>query len=1077
MLNLVIGRAGTGKTSYIMNEIKRKMSEGETGMLLIVPEQYSHDAEKQLCMACGDKLSVHAETLSFTRLCNNVLSETGGAACQLLDASGQILALYRALEAVASSLKAFGIKKMRTEILHRLLEAIKEFKSYNITPQMLENAAKQTTNPLADKLRDLALIYSAYDSLLQIHGGDAAERLDLLAEKIAESSVGTKGHIYFDGFNDFTQQEIRIIEELMQKKAKITVCITCDLDDLSEVFEIPRKTVTELKRLAAKHGTEITRNECKENLTSSRGLLLQAPELNHLEKHLFDDSPKKFQNQANAISVLSAKSRYNECEYAAYEVLRHVQQGFRWRDIAVMARNWEEYSAICENVFEKYDIPYFTSGKVDILSKPPMTVIDSALEIAALGFEYKSVFKYIKSGLIDITEGQCAIIENYVLKWQIRGTLWNRQWTMSPGGYNKSKDIAADNELLAEINSIRQKIVSPLLKLRDGIKGESKTEEKLRTLYRFLKEIKLPQKLTEKAETFATRGEKRLSGEYLQLWDIIVHALDQMYKILGSEKLNTQEFHRLLVLALSQNDIGIIPISLDRTPLGSMAMSRRRDIKCLILLGATDENIPALNKRAGALSESERTTLGQLGASIPAGLDERLSREMNMFYSTLTLPSDKLIVIYSAENGQRPSFIVKRLQKMFDIEEKIISPEQYMTIAKAPYFELQQKIEVQQGNSPLALPERLNTNLSKQAAELLYGKNVLLSATSIDNYYTCPYKHFLRNGLSLKPRMQADFDALTAGNFMHYVLDGVISEVKATDGFKTLEAEACNKLTEKYIDSFESDVLQSFEGKNTRFEYLFRRYRSDVKFVVSDMLKELRNSDFEPLELEFDMKKLSKTQTGFIDRVDGYLLEEKLYLRVIDYKTRKAAYTFDMTEVLHGRDLQMLIYLFALKKYGSLKYGKEVEAAGVLYVPARDVIISAPRDAGESEIDKLRTGEMRRNGLVLNEPLIIEAMEGGALKNYLPVKTNKDGEFTGSSLINNKQFEILANHVEEKLKNAKTNIQNGNNPCSPYYKNENDNACRYCDYHAVCGFDEEIGDKRRFIGKMKDEDVWNLLEN
>ena len=1074
MLNLILGRAGTGKTNYIMSEIKRRMSEGETGMLLIVPEQYSHDAERQLCRTCGDRLSLHAETLSFTRLCINVMAETGRASGKMLDASGQILALHRAMESVAASLKAFGLKRTRTEILEGLLDAVKEFKSYKITPAILEKAASMTQNPLTDKLNDLSLIYSAYDALLEIHGNDAAERLTILAELIAESSIGSNGHIYFDGFNDFTAQELKIIEELMRKKAHMTICLTCDLDDNSEVFEVPRKTVTGLQMLASKYNIKVASNENKEYLTTLKSTLPQAPELLYMEEQLFNDSPEKYNQPCDAISLLLAPSRYSECEYAAYKVIELVKSGYRWRDIGVMARNWEDYGAICENIFEKYDIPYFSSGKTDILSKPPIALIDAALEIVTFGYEYKSIFRYLKTGLVDISTDDSAILENYAIKWQVRGTIWNRRWTMPPGGYNSSNED--DLEILEKLNKLREKIVKPLVKLRDNIKGESEVQSKLIALYTFFEDMDLQGTLKKKAEIFAQQNNKRLADEYLQMWDIIISAMEQMYSILDTKKMSSSDFHKLFSLSISQNDIGVIPVSLDRTPLGSMSMSRRRDLKCLIILGATDENMPSLGKRSGALSENERTLLGNLGADIPFGLEERLNREMNMLYSVLTLPSEKLFVIYSPENGQRPSFIVKRLREMFNITEESISPETYMTAAKKPYMELQYKYDSLKNGLSFLSMARQGQLLSKRAAKLIYGDNIALSATGLSSYYSCPYMHFLKNGLRLTPRRQAEFDALTAGSFIHFVLDGVFKEIKQNKGFKDTDEETCITLTEKYIEIYINDILINFEGKTTRFKYLFERYRRDVRFVVSDMLAELKNSSFEPLELEFDIGSLTKTQKGIVDRIDGFEHDGKLYLRVIDYKTARAAYTFDMTDILAGRDLQMLLYLFALKKYGFYGNFKNIEAAGVLYVPARDVIINAPRDADAEEIQKKRKTEMKRSGLILNNPAILEAMESGNEKNYLPVKQNKEGGFTGNCLITAQQFELLSNHVENKIHSAAENIKNGKNECSPYFKNENDNACYFCDYHSVCGFDEETGDRRRFISKIKDDEAWEMLE-
>jgi len=1047
-----------------MNEIKRKIDAGETGMLLIVPEQYSHDAEKKLCEICGDVLSLHAETVSFTRLCSSVLSETGKTGRQILDSSGQILVIYRALESVASNLKVFGLKRMRTEIPEKLLEAVKEFKSLNITPQVLERAATQTSSPLSDKLIDLALLYDAYDALLQVHGGDSAEQLMLLADSIAEGSAGGFGHIYFDGFNDFTSLEMNVIEELLRKDVDITVSLTCDMENPGEIFEIPRKTVGQLKRLAADCG--VRQGDSVTVLSDDKTVTL-SPCLTFLEKHFFSDDPPKFTGKNGAVTVYKAPSRYVECEYAAYEVWKLVRSGCRWRDIGVMARDWDEYGSVCENIFEKYGIPYFTSGKADIMNRPPLTLIDAALETAVYGWEYKSIFKYLKSGLTDITTDQCAVLENYVLKWQIRGFLWDKTWIMPPLGYGRAKD--GDDKQLAEINEIRLKVIKPLTDLRDGLKGESSAEVKLRALYEFLEEIKLPERLAEKSEVFKNRGEKRFASEYDQLWDITVKAIDQMYTILGDEKLNAAEFHKLFTLAISQNDVGVIPVSLDRTVLGGMMMSRRRDLKHLIILGATDDNMPALGNSTGALSDNERNTLRKLGTDIPAGLEERLYREMNMLYSTLTLPSNRLIVIYSTNEGQRPSFVVKRLCDMFDIPESSLSEDEYMTAAEIPYLEFLYCIKKQQNGTQ-------TPGLSGRAAQQLYGKDFRLSATRVDRYYLCPHKHFLYNGLRLEPRVSAGFGAAEAGNCMHFILDGVFSEIKAGDGFKNIGEEFCLKLTSKYINRYVHDILLDFEGKSKRFEYLFRRYQADMEHVVLDMVNELSNSNFEPFDLELDMSELSAGERGFIDRVDGFERDGKLYLRIIDYKTRKKAYSFELTDILNGRDMQMLIYLFALEKHGKARYGKSVEPAGVLYVPARDVILNISRNSSEAEIRAKRTGEMRRSGLILNDTAVLNAMENGTEKYYLPVKATKDGTYTGDSLVSPEQIKILSGHVGRMMQNAKDNISSGDTGYLPYYKNERDNACFFCEYQPVCGFDEELGDKRRYAGKKDTEAVWKALE-
>ena len=1064
MLRLIVGRVGTGKTDEVFREIGQKINAGEMGILLIVPEQYSHAAERQLCRACGDSLSLHAEILSFTRLCGRVFFELGYPA-RFLDDGGQMLVMHLALESILQKLKVFGAKGAKVELLEGLIEAIKELKSCGISEAALEDIAKQVPDPLSSKLQDLALILSSYDALLSTHGGDMSDMLTILSRVIADSEIGSEGHIYFDGFNDFTAQELRVIEELIKKDAQITVCLTFDFDDDNEIFELPHETAEHIKRLANKYGVEV--EEIKWDGSKNTPIT----ELLFLEQNLFSHSPEKYSGKCSAIKVVSASSRYSECEYAANKVWELVKSGYRWRDIAIMSRDWEQYSSICENVFEKFEIPFFSSGRADILDKPPIAFIDAAIEIASSGWEYRAVFRYLKTGLIDICAEDCSMLENYVLKWNIRGNLWHRQWTLPPNGYGAD----ADDERLMRLNNLRMNITAPIEKLRDGIKGTSGADVKLRALYAFLEDTKLPHLLSKKANELNLRGEPRLADEYTQLWDIIANAMDQIFVILEQSMLTAAEFRKILSLVMSRYDVGVIPVSLDRTAMGSMAMSRRRAIKCLVILGATDDNMPMLSKGAGALSENEREELLKFGISIPAGLEQSLCREMNTLYNAFTLPSDLLVVTYPSDAGSRPSFIVKRLLSMYDICEEKAEAD---SLKALPYYEI---------SGQLLQTVNKQECLSGGVAEQLYGNRISLSPSRVDKYYSCPYQYFLSSGLKLSPRTPAIFDAPMAGSFMHFVLEGASREIKETTGFKNADIEKCRVLAKKYIDKYVKDELFDFEGKNERFIYLFRRLEQDAVRVLSDMLDELKNSEFEPADFELNLSELAKKiqadmpenerapflLTGIVDRVDIWKRDEELYLRVVDYKTGKKA--FSLSDVMYGRDMQMLIYLFALQQFGKFYYGKDINPAGVLYIPARDVMLSASRNSTEEEISKARLKALKRGGLVLSDPDVIDAMEIGESKQYLPVKLSKDGVFTGDSLASEKQLRLLGVHIDKMLKSAAQKILSGEIGCSPLYKGENDNACNYCDFRSVCAFDEENGDRRRFVKKIKTSEIWQLL--
>ena len=783
MYNLIIGRAGTGKTARIMNDLKKRGESGETGLLLIVPEQYSHDAEKQLSIICGDKLSLYGEVLSFTRLCGYVFAQTGGVPNNIIDKGGQILLLNRAMESVSHRLKVFGNRSMRPELLVKILESIMDFKTMNVDGEKMLQTSYKASRTLGDKLADIALISDAYDALLHSYGVDSSDRLTLLAERISESSLEKSNHIYFDGFNDFTAKELLIIEELTILGVDMTFCITCDNNDSdSEAFSLPRKTISQLQQTAKACQTEVNKINLDLHEHKTDALLF-------LEKNLFENSNAKYDKETTSITLYASPNKYTECEYAAYTVWSLLREGYRWRDIGVMARNWDEYKAICEYTFTKYEIPYFASGKTDILQKPPLALIEAAIEIIASGWEYNSVFKYIKTGLAGINSEECAKLENYAIKHKIKGSLWLREWIL-PDISNADENM--NKRALAKLNELRTRLTKPLYAFERKIKTESNAKEKIEALCEFLIEIKMPQNLAIKAKDLDKRGLVRQADEYEQLWAIIKTAMEQFHLLLGDGEITLTEFKKTFTLLLSGYDVGTIPISLDTTVLGSMAMSRRRDIKCLIVLGATDENMPVMGKPNGVLSDKDREELINLGFHIINAMDDRYAKEMNMLYCALTLPSERLIVSYPEGEEQRPSFVFKRLSSMFDISPATLDESEYMSAALAPYLEY--------SPDAIKIADFTDRSMSKQAAQKLYGTKITLSPTRADRYYQCPFRQFAQNGLRLTQVRPSEFDAPAEGTFKHYVLESVSREIKNTVGYKNTTPELTRRLTEFYTD-------------------------------------------------------------------------------------------------------------------------------------------------------------------------------------------------------------------------------------------------------------------------------------
>ena len=1097
MLELILGPAGSGKTQRVFSAVRSRGADGQRS-ILIMPEQFSHDAERQLCAACGDGVSLYGEVLSFTRLA----SRTRCPACgRMLDKGGRLLLMERALSEVMTRLKVFSSGR-RTDLPGELVCTYDQLRAACVDPGEAAAALRDMPGRLADKLDDLALIFEAYRALMPDGVYDPADRLDQLAEAVAGGGLPEGAAVYIDGFTDFTAQETAVIRAMLARQTDVTVCLTCGGPDGSEeVFALPRATSAQLARLARERGCACSVVRCSAQAERS-------PVLAAACDGLFDPAAQPACGAQDAIALLSAPSLTAECETAAACVRALARQyGYRWREFAVVARGWEDYRSAAENIFEKYEIPVTRTAKTDITENPILAFVLAALDAVAGNWECTPVFRMLKTGLTDISAQRRDLLENYVLKWNLRGSAaWLKSggWNMNPAGY-APRMSAADAAVLEEVNAARAETAALLEPLESGLKKAQGAAGKTAALYAFIEAAVLPERIVDKARRLRLCGDGQLADEYDQIWEILVSALEQFAAVLGDMPLSDEEFARLLRLLLSQYDVGAIPASVDSVGMGDMSRMRRRGIRCLIVLGADDSHLPAVPAGGGLLTDTDCADLAACGFALADTAEARLDREMHLIYTSLSLPSERLIVIRTDDaGGKRQSLITARLSVLFGIQEKAAG---LMRLAEAPMpcFELAAMDSADAEPAARAAAECLMTmddwrekltaarqaaeigrgSLSAQVAGALYPEKMRLSATCVDRYEACKFAYFLRYALKAEPRRPAGFDAPESGTYIHFLMENIAREAQEHGGFSKLSAEECRALTRRYSEVYAAQYIGPLEQKSQRFVYLFRRLTEDAAHIVQDMAEELAVSDFQPLDFELSFRPGGDLPPvdigggtavgGKVDRVDGWLRDGRLYLRVVDYKTGRK--DFSLSDIWYGMGMQMLMYLFALEASGAERYGHEIVPAGVLYAPARDVIVLAGRGADREQIRALRSRELVRKGLILADPAVIDAMEHAEEHRFLPVRFTKDGVPSPENLATLEQLGLLRSHIERTLRTMRREIRAGRITADPYYRSVQDNACLYCEYSEACHFDEENGgDRRRFLTKLKTPEVWSRME-
>ncbi len=1124
-MRIIIGRSRSGKTARIMQELAQAAAARRGRQYLIVPELVSYAYERRLAEETNNQGARTAEVLSFTRLAGRIFAETGGLAQTSLDAAGRLLTLHEAARRVQTGMQMYPSLSDRPELLREMLDVIDELKTCAQPPEAVFHAAQEMRadgdDLLARKLTDLGALYTAYDRLCEETIPDPRGLLDRVAAALPKSTILDEAEIYIDSFASFTPQELNVIDGMMAKKIPLTVAITADRRE-SDIFISGCKTVSLLSRMAARHGlqTEVV----------DLGAAADRPhDLAVLERVGLHATAPADTADGCSVELVSAETPFAECSHAAAWIRRIVREtGARWHDFAVASRDGESYAAALEMAMAQYDIPIFLSEKADLLQKPPMALVTGALEAAANGLRYEDVFGCLKTGLCDVTTDEIDRLENYVLTWRVHGSTWNKAWTNHPDGYGRSIDEQAAAEL-ETLNTLRVRAITPFTALQTGLKKAETARDCVYALYDFLEAERTAEHMTACAQAHEQAGRLQLADEYRQLWEILVRAMEQMVWVCGDAPMTAARFSTLFRLLLSEYDVGVIPISLDRVTCGAIDRVCHGKIKYLIVLGCNDGVLPKAPAPSAVLTETDRLALDGIGMSLSAFGAERMLMEQETIYKAIACPSERLLMSFHTANADgsacRPSYLIGTFRaRLAGLEIQRADGGLDALEAPRPMTELA-CAALGDSRTPAACaafaqckdaeivarakrwtPKR-GPLQNRETVEGLYGSKLNLTASRVDRFYSCRFAFFMQYGLKAKVRRQADFSAPQTGTFIHFVLETVIAQLaKEPEGAAGAQPRTVKKLLRAAVQTYIDETLGGLEDKTARFRVLFRRLVKSVETILENILAEIRQSEFQPIDFELDFSRggdlppvtcqegdVSVSLSGKVDRVDGYIQNGRLYIRIMDYKSGKKS--FSLSDIWNGLNMQLIIYLYALQEKGLARYRarltrelNEIRPAGVLYVPVRDTIPDAARGEEDQTLEVMRQRALRRSGLLSDDIDLLQCMEKGLAGEgkFIPVRikvskpTKKEPEPTPelavtSSVASLERFGRLARYTQKKLIEMGQELLAGSVDADPAVQG-NVSQCEWCDFRAACRFDESAGDRCRMLKQWKDTEVWEKLE-
>ena len=1067
MLQLVLSTDWVALQEYILQAISADVAAQRSNRIYMVPELISHDSERRLCLAAGDTASRFAEVLSFSRLGRRVWEMSGLAEPECLDNGGRLACMASAVHQLHSKLKMYASVETKPEFLLSLVDAVDELKRCCISADDLSAASAPTEGVFAQKLEELSLVLSTYDSLCARGKRDPRDRETVLLEQLRECDFAREHVFYIDGFPDFTRQHLAILSHLIENSPSVTIGLNCDtLRSGAMAFEKAGETAWQLIQIAknADVAVEIVTIPGRKNevLDICHGLFQGTPPIN-----------------CQKLRVIRTETVYDEVALVAENIQQLVQSGGRYQDIGLVCGDMGVYRDVIELVFGKYHIPLYQAGTEDILQNTAVSTVIAALEAALGGFEQQDVLRYLRSVLSPLDQDLCDQLENYAVTWGIQGQMWCKDWQYHPGGLNQIW-TDRDERQLTYLNAARARAMEGLQVLAEGFRNAKNVSEQVQALYEFLQQIGLAGKLKALAEEMQQNMDFRNAQILNQLWQILLSALEQLYDILGQTVWEPEHFVRLFTLLLSQYSVGTIPPVLDAVTFGPVSAQRCQQVKHLFVLGVCEGAMPGYGGAKGLFSDQERTALRELGVPLTGGAMEGIQAEFAEIYGVFCGAGESITV--SCPEGQ-PSYLYRRLAQMAISEEHLkpshcASNKESLAVYLAGNQDYEAACQLSLQEAYAQARQCLDYDLgsiSRENVSGLYGSQLQLSASQIDQHALCRMAYFLKYGLRAKERKEAAVDPAEFGTYVHAVLEETAREVMELGGFSQVSLAQTMDIAMKHSENYSREHFG--EMTSDRAQYLFHRNRRELEMVVEELWQELKQARFLPDDFELQFGNQGKMEAisipndfmpasirGFVDRVDVWKENGQSYFRVVDYKTGKK--DFDYCDVFNGVGLQMLLYLFALEQglYGI--------AAGVQYFPARAPLMTTDGKLTQEEAQALRLKEWKRKGLLLADEQVLDAMDPEDWQR-LCVTRKKDGTIAGD-LADRQQLRMLKDYVFQSLAGTVGQIADGKVDANPYSRGTSFDACGYCPYSSVC-HKESVAARRNYKA-MKPEEFWAGIE-
>lgn len=1036
----------------MLQRLKKQNGEASISRhLVIVPDRFTLSMEAYILQSLGLSGSANIEAISFSRLAKKM---TDGL--KIMTPEAGVMLMRKILNENIDKLSSLKIAAKSSSFAKDMYAVIADLRNNCITVEDLKRASESL---YTDKTKDIALIYAEYVKLISSGYSDTGGLLEKLVDAIKTDDSILGSDVYVAIFSDFTKLQLDILEQIAVRAKSLSIALAYkSMGANRRIF--PIEAAEKVEKRMARAGVRLEKKFFKGELPAHKRALCD---------NLFGYTGRKFLEQNNWFASYYAASREEEASFVAREIKRLVvEEGVRYKDIAVVIGVPAPYESVVKKEFKTYGIPYFFDVKTPLSATPPANIVLLALRVLNKSFRAKEVYAFLKNELLGIDKNKLFDFENYALKYNVDYSRFCSPLEIFDANY----DAAALEEVRSYIDLVE--VFSNRITVSDYCDA----------IENFYDEIGCDQAI-EKLCAFQQANGFEAQADALSQSPLKIKAvLRDLRAVLGDSAVDCGTFSEYFASACESVQIASVPLFLDSVYVGEVESGRYGNIKHMFIMGANEGSFPVEESGEGIIGLRETRALAKLDVIIEP---DAKKRSLIKKYSVLNLmlkPIDRLVISapLTADGGKaHPSFVLEQTEKLFSTERKHISTllacdddtthfsrlictDEGARVLLAKWLSESKESGVadidSESKADLLCHLSGDTKLWEQEAmpvcveqlpDAVWRKEndkQYTSVSQLEKYFRCPYFHFIESGLKLKLRELPDIKATDLGSFVHEVLELYFAENKDF----SLSREQFEKLAKKTFKRVLAKDDYRFLKENAKNNAILAVQEAEIIHTVCELSMAMKHTKLLPYmqeakfgrggafeEITLKLKDKTIYMTGKIDRID----KADDYVAVVDYKSKKGAnIKFKIAEIYRGERVQLFTYLGAILQNG-------LKPAGVFYLPV----------AGSFEADE-KDAKYKYRGFVCDDEDLIKYLddtltEGGKSLLY-PVRLSK-GQLKGDKM-SRKVMQNVIEYVKKLEETAAEEIEEGYIEPSPV----SENTCKYCDYSKVCQKNKYLDIVRKF---------------